>query len=124
MKYLLAILAIMMLSPSGEAVAKRKKKVEPPYVCGDWPSKDTCFEDDPLGPCPGRLIKVCNPQKKNLWVHIGCGPEVMTNVWGLVIKKRWQFFRIDVDDVPGGLKKGECHVDAWSYKEEDVKDLL
>lgn len=95
-----------------------------PYVCKDTPTANTCLPDDPLGPCPGRFITVCNPLKKKVWVHIGCGRDVMTNVYGPVTRKASQTFQIEVKVLPGGLSEKQCYIDRWSYKEDDVKNML
>jgi hypothetical protein len=49
-----------------------------PYISKDIEGPDRCSEDDPLGPCYGRLVTVTNPKKTSQVVEVECRPNLVT----------------------------------------------
>ncbi len=87
-----------------------------PYIVSDNPGPDTCEADDPMAPCPGRKIKVRNPTTETVIVKLTCA-DVLSDISGVVRAGRDVIFIVSAEDVPGGLREGQCVIsDVQAYK--------
>ena len=91
---------------------KAERKPTQPYIVKDVAGKNTCSENDPLGPCPGRMVTIENPLRKAVNVVLNCGADLDKPAVDVPAGTR---LTVDIEtNMPGGMSS--CLIDSWTQK--------
>lgn len=99
---------VALMAPAEARTTKQPRK---PYVIIDSAGQDACHPDEPLAPCPGRLLTVKNPLPRNVAVVVTCENTLLA-MRVVMMPRETVLFDI-VTDFPGGLQPGWCRIARW-----------